>query len=274
MRRVGIKMKQTRLRVNVHGRNMKCLMLRYSRGREAVPGILWIHGGGYAMGMAGMVHMSCGKLLAGRYGGVVLSPAYRLSWKAPYPAALEDCYAALQYMWEQAETLGIDRTRIIVGGESAGGGLAAAVCLLARDRGQIPVAMQIPLYPMLDCRDTDSSRDNHGRGWNTKRNHWGWRKYLGKQSGPGEVSKYASPALETDYRRLPPCYTFVSEGEPFYCETLDYVTHLQAAGVPAELDVWPGNIHAFDMLCPWLKRSHAAKQKLCEAYEKQIGVQI
>ncbi len=274
MRRVGIKMKQTRLRVNVRGRNMKCLMLRYSRGREAVPGILWIHGGGYAMGMAGMVHMSCGKLLAGRYGGVVLSPAYRLSWKAPYPAALEDCYAALQYMWEQAETLGIDRTRIIVGGESAGGGLAAAVCLLARDRGQIPVAMQIPLYPMLDCRDTDSSRDNHGRVWNTKRNHWGWRKYLGKQSGPGEVSKYASPALETDYRRLPPCYTFVSEGEPFYCETLDYVTHLQAAGVPAELDVWPGNIHAFDMLCPWLKRSHAAKQKLCEVYEKQIGVQI
>ena len=263
-------MKQTKLTVAAHGRNMRCLVLKPSHAGKPFPGILWIHGGGYALGMAGMVHMSCGKLLARRYGAVLVSPAYRLSWKAPYPAALQDCYAALQYMWDHAEDMGIDRTRIIVGGESAGGGLAAAVCLLARERGQIHIAMQIPLYPMLDCRDTESSRDNHGRVWNTKRNHWGWARYLGTQFGPGMVSKYASPALETDCRGLPPCYTFVSEGEPFYRETVDYVNRLKAAGVAAAVDVWPGNVHAFDMLCPWLKRSRAAKRKLCNAYAVRI----
>jgi len=121
---------------------------------------------------------------------------------------------------------------------------------------------------MLDCYDTESSRDNHGRIWNTARNHWGWRHYLGPLYGQQEIPAYASPARETDYRNLPPCYTFVCEGEPFYQETLDYVQHLMDAGVKAEADVYPGNIHAFDMLCPWLKTSRQAKETLCLKYKK------
>ncbi len=263
-------MKQERVQIRAAERDMDCIVIRPDQAGAPVPGILWIHGGGYVLGMAGMVHMSCGKLLARKYGAVVISPEYRLAKEAPYPAALEDCYAALKYMRDNADELGIDRRRIVVGGESAGGGLAAAVCLYARDRGDVRIFMQIPLYPMIDCADTASSRDNHGRVWNTKRNHWGWRHYLGGLYGTEEVPPYASPARETDYRNLPPCYTFVSDGEPFYQETLDYVRNLQEAGVKASCDVYHGNVHAFDMLCPWLRTSRAAKKKLCQVYDAWI----
>lgn len=141
-------------------------------------GVLWIHGGGYICGMKEMVFMSRAVDLVRKYGAVVVSPGYRLAFRKPYPAALEDCYAALVYMKEHAEELGICKNQIFVGGESAGGGLAAAVCMAARDRGTINIAYQMPLYPMLDDRDTPSSADNHGRIWNTRKNHKAWRMYL------------------------------------------------------------------------------------------------
>lgn len=258
------------VRIVTDAGKMKARVLQPKESDGPVPGILWIHGGGYMLGGAYMVDMSCGKMLAERYGAVVVCPDYRLAGKAPYPAALEDCYAALQWMYENAHQLGIDRKRIVVGGESAGGGLTAALCLYARDKGEIPIAMQIPLYPMLDSEDTSSSADNHGRVWNTRRNHWGWKHYLGDLYGTDGVSKYASAARETDYRNLPPCYTFVADGEPFYEETITYVKNLQDAGVEASVDVYHGNVHAFDMLLPWKKDSKTARQHLCEEYERII----
>ena len=255
-------------RIEGPGGRLKLRILRPKEQAGKLPGILWIHGGGYMTGMSSMVYGSCGAMLARKYGAVVISPAYRLAWQAPYPAALEDCYAALLYLHSHRDELGVDR--IIVGGESAGGGLAAAVCICARDRGEVPVDLQIPLYPMLDCEDTPSSRDNHGHGWDTRRNHWGWRHYLGDRYGTDSVSKYASPALETDYTRLPPCYTFVASGEPFYAETLAYVEHLRAAGVDADVDVFRGNTHAFDMLFPRREESKAARQRLLEAFRRHI----
>lgn len=256
-------MKTENRTITTKGGTMNIIILRPEE-QTAVPGILWIHGGGYMLGMASMVHFTAGKMLAKKYGAVVVSPEYRLATKAPYPAALEDCYDALKYMYDHADELGIDRSRIIVGGESAGGGLAAATCLYARDRGEAPVRFQIPLYPMLECEDTDSSRDNHGHVWNTKRNHWGWSHYLGDLYRTDHIPKYGSPAKETDYSGMPPCYTFVSDGEPFYAETLTYVEKLKKAGIPAEVDVYHGNVHAFDMLMPWTKNAKAATQKLVE----------
>ncbi|MBQ3575397.1 MAG: alpha/beta hydrolase fold domain-containing protein, partial [Clostridia bacterium] len=151
------------------------------RHGEKAPGLLWIHGGGYVVGMAGMVYMSRAMNLVKKYGAVVVAPEYRLAGKAPYPAALEDCYAALRYMQAHADELNIDADRsIMVGGESAGGGLTAALCMYARDRGEVKIAFQMPLYPMLDDRDTDSSGDNHGISWNTRRNHAAWKLYLSK----------------------------------------------------------------------------------------------
>ena len=247
------------------GGKLKLLILRYGKG----PGILWIHGGGYVLGMAEMVYFSMGKVLAKRYGGVVVSPEYRLAKKAPYPAALEDCYTALKYMYDYADELGIDRNRIIVGGESAGGGLAAAVCRYAGDKGEVPVSFQIPLYPMLDCEDTSSSRDNHGHGWNTRRNHWGWRWYLRDLYGTDQVPPYASPSRAVDYNGLPPCYTYVEDGETFFDETLDYIHNLKRAGVDAHVDVFHGNTHGFDMLF-WTKKARMAKQKLIEEAKKYM----
>ena len=246
--------------------SMKLLILRPTvnkQSREKTPGILWIHGGGYAVGMAGMVFMSRAKRLVTEYGAVVISPEYRLAGKTPYPAALEDCYAALMYLKEHAEVLGCADDQIMVGGESAGGGLTAALCMLARDRGEVNIAFQMPLYPMLDHRDTDSSRDNHGISWNTKRNHAAWKLYL--RDIEDKIPAYASPARQTDYSNLPPAYTFVGDREPFYCETLTYIENLKKAGVPAHVDVYPTGFHAFDMLLPFCRIS---RQAIAE-FEKQ-----
>ena len=239
------------------------LILRPREGRIRC-GLLWIHGGGYVLGMKEMVYMSRAADLVRKYGALVVSPGYRLAWRKPYPAAAEDCWQVLQYMSEHADSLGFPREKLMVGGESAGGGLAAALCMMARDRG-LPVAFQMPLYPMLSNLDTGSSRDNHGKIWNTRRNHLGWRLYL-REDAKKQVSPYASPARQTDYRGLPPCYTFVGTGEPFYAETLQYVENLRKAGVEAAVDVYPTDIHAFDMLYPDTELS----KKAIAAFERQF----
>ena len=246
---------------------MKLIVLHPEKAKGPVPGILWIHGGGYVSGMADMVHVSRGADAARRFGAVVVSPEYRLATEAPYPAALEDCYAALVYLKDHAEELGVRSDQIMVGGESAGGGLAAAVCMYARDRGEVNVCYQMPLYPMLDCRDTASSRDNHGKIWNTERNHHGWRTYLGDLYGTDDVPPYASPSRQTDYKGLPPCYTFVCKGEPFYSETVDFVRHLQEAGVEATVDEFPGDVHAFDIFLAWTAPGREARASFRRHYQ-------
>ena len=245
--------------VHTDGGEMKLLILRPKKSakpQKNTPGILWIHGGGYVTGMAGMVYMSRALSLTKKYGAVVVTPEYRLAGKAPYPAALEDCYAALRYLKEHADELGVNPQKLMVGGESAGGGLTAALCMLARDRGEIGIAFQMPLYPMIDDRDTESSRDNHGFPWNTKRNHAAWKQYL--RGIDGEPPAYAAPARQMDYAGLPPCYTFVGDREPFACETIEYVENLRRAGVDAHVDVYPTGFHAFDMLTPFRRISRKA----------------
>lgn len=243
------------------GRSIKVLILRpeeNARPPEETPGVLWIHGGGYVSGMARMVYISRALNLVKKYGAVVVAPEYRLAGEAPYPAALEDCYASLKYMCRRADKLGINRSQLMVGGESAGGGLTAALCMYARDRGEVNIAYQMPLYPMIDDRDTSSSRDNHAPVWNTKRNHRGWSAYLGKLWGKKHIPPYAAAARQTDYTNLPPAYTFVGDIEPFYCETLAYIENLRKAGVEANADVYPGCFHGFDMLLPFLRVSRKA----------------
>jgi len=232
---------------------------------KKAPGVLWIHGGGYILGMKEMVYMSRAIDLVKTFGAVVISPGYRLAFQAPYPAALQDCYRTLLYMKAHAGELGINKDQIMVGGESAGGGLCAALCMLARDKGKVNIAFQMPLYPMLDNLDTESSRDNHGKVWNTRRNHIGWRMYL-RKSAKKKVSPYASPARQINWKGLPPAYTFVGDGEPFYVETLEFVRCLQEAGIEAKADVYHVNMHAFDMLRPDLPESVEAVRKFEEAF--------
>ena len=237
------------LRIPTPGGSIPALLLSPRSPAQNATGVLWLHGGGYIAGMKEMAHMSRAVDLVKRFGAVVLSPGYRLAPWAPYPAAMDDCYAALRYLKDHAAALGVRGDQLMVGGESAGGGLCAAVCIRARDEGTVNVAFQMPLYPMLDDRDTDSSRDNHGRVWNTRRNHLAWRLYL-RKADRAHLPPYAAPARLTDFSALPPAYSFVGDGEPFYDETLRYFSQLKAAGIPAELDVYHTDMHAFDMMDP------------------------
>lgn len=249
------------------GGSIKLIILRpVTAAKEAkkTPGILWIHGGGYVTGMAEMVYMSRALPLVKKYGAVVVAPEYRLAGQAPYPAALEDCYEALKYLKSNCAQLGCSDERIMVGGESVGGGLTAALCIYARDKGEVNIAFQMPLYPMLDDRDTDSSRDNHGFTWNTKRNHAAWKSYL--RSLDGHVPSYAAPAREKCLSGLPPAYSFVGDREAFYCETCQFFERLKAAGVTAKLDVYPSGFHAFDMLLPFRTISMRAAARFEEKF--------
>lgn len=239
----------TKLRIPTGCGSIPSLLLSPAVKTENAAGVLWLHGGGYAVGMKEMVHMSRAVELVKEFGAVVLSPGYRLSVQAPYPAAIDDCYASLLYLRKNAAELGVRSDQFMVGGESAGGGLCAAVCIRARDTGEVNVAFQMPLYPMLDDRDTDSSRDNHGRVWNTRRNHIAWKLYL-RGTDREQLSPYAAPARLEDFSALPPAYSFVGDGEPFYCETVSYFERLRAAGIPAKLDVYHTDMHAFDMMRP------------------------
>lgn len=248
------------------GRDIKILIFRptgSAKPREETPGVLWIHGGGYATGMAEMAYFTRPLALVKKYGAVVVCVSYRLSVEEPYPAALEDCHSALCWMKDHAEELGINDSQLAVGGESAGGGLTAALCMYARDKGSVNIAWQMPLYPMLDDRDTESSWDNHAPVWNTKRNHAAWKLYL---KGLEEIPPYAAPARQRDYSNLPPAYTFVGDIEPFYCETLSYIENLKAAGVEAEVDVYPGWFHAYDLYFPFKPVVKEAIRRFEERY--------
>lgn len=228
-------------------------------------GILWIHGGGYITGMKEMVHWSRAVGLVMKFGAVVVSPGYRLAPLAPYPAALDDCFSALLWLNAHATELGVRDDQLMVGGESAGGGLCAAVCIKARDTRAVNVAFQMPLYPMLDDRDTETSRDNHGRVWNTRKNHFAWRCYLRGQSRDS-LSAYAAPARLRDFFGLPPAYSFVGTGEPFYAETVQYMEQLRACGIPAALTVYETDMHAFDMLQPRRPLSRKAAAQFNEQF--------
>ena len=249
------------------GRDIKLLIIRpikNAKPKLETPGVLWIHGGGYVMGMAGMVFMSRAIDLVKKYGAVVVTPDYRLAHEAPYPAALEDCYAALKYLKENTDKLGVNSSQIMVGGESAGGGLTAALCMYARDKGEINIAYQMPLYPMIDNCDTETSRDSHALVWNTRKNHKAWKAYLGELWGK-DVPAYAAAARGTDYSNLPPAYTFVGDLEPFYSETLTFIENLKKAGVEAKVDIYPNCFHAFDLFLPFIEVS----KKAVAEFEKQ-----
>lgn len=261
-------MKKEKMYINSKSGKIKLLLLKPKKQNGLLPGILWIHGGGYATGMASMVNLSRGKSILKKYGAVVISLEYRRSIRHPFPAAFDDCCDTLKYMYENASELGIDKNKIIVGGESAGGGLAVAVCLYARDKGNIPIMLQIPLYPMIDCYETESSKNNHGYGWNTRKNNSAWNLYLRNVRDKGEISKYASPSREVDYSNLPPCYTFIADGEPFYSETLKYIEDLKKANVDAKVDVYHGKTHAFDIILFWTKKARIAREKLLKEVAK------
>ncbi len=220
--------------------------------RPRVPtgsGLLWIHGGGMVLGSARADTSPIG--YTADAGCVTVSVDYRLAPEHPYPAQLDDCYAALTWLAGQAADLGVEPGRIAIGGGSAGGGLAAATALLARDRGGPALAYQMLVAPMLDDRmDTPSSTafTDPAMGWTSASNRYAWRALLGDAAGGADVSPYAAPARATDLTGLPPTYLCVGELEVFRDECVAYALRLLQAGVPTELHVYPGAFHGWEIL--------------------------
>jgi acetyl esterase/lipase len=206
------------------------------------PALLDIHGGGFASGSIEMEH-AFGVRVARDLGVMVAAVEYRLAPEDPFPAGLDDCYAALCWLHDDAAVLGIDTARVGVGGQSAGGGLTAATVLLARDRGGPPVCFQFLGIPELDHRlETASMRAFVDTPiWNRTNAITSWRFYLGDD--PGEVSPYASPAIATDLRGLPPAYITTMEFDPLRDEGIIYALRLMEAGVSVELHSYPGTFH-------------------------------
>jgi acetyl esterase/lipase len=212
-----------------------------------LPCIVGIHGGGYVLGSYDMDDPTfdawCQAL-----GVVGVSVEYRLAPEHPYPIPVEDCYTALKWAHDEAETLGIDRSRIGIRGISGGGGLAAGLALLARDRGEVPIAFQLLDCPMIDDRlQTPSMQHDDLPVWSRKANEFGWRSYLGDLYGSDDVPYTAAPARASveELQGLPPAFVSVGSVDGFHDEDVLYALRLNQAGVPTELHVYPGASHAY-----------------------------
>ena len=226
------------------------VVVRVHRAKEqtgVLPCVYSIHGGGYIIGSYDMddakfdawcVNMPC----------VGVSVEYRLAPETPYPGPLEDCYAGLQWTYEHADELGVDRDRIGITGVSAGGGLAAALALLARDRGEIPIAFQLLECPMIDDRQVTSSSCLDGLPiWSRDANTYGWQSYLGDLYGTDDIPYTAAPARATDLTGLPPGVIVVGGADGFRDEDIEYGLRLNQAGVPTAIHVFPGAPHGVQM---------------------------
>jgi triacylglycerol lipase len=231
------------------GHALRVRIYRPTDRNDRLPALLHIHGGGYVMGSVRMNHLSNIELAAST-SALILSVDYRLAPETVAPGAVEDCYAALQWLHDNAEQLGIDPARIAIRGESAGGGLAAALALLARDRGGPAIVHQNLIYPMLDDRSCITRMPAHLGAfvWTPQANAFGWRSLLGQEPGSAEISPYAAPARAEDLAGLPPSFIAVGALDLFLVEDMDYARRLIEAGVAAELHVYPGAYHGFDIL--------------------------
>ncbi|MDT5117544.1 MAG: hypothetical protein QOE30_3283 [Mycobacterium sp.] len=229
---------------------------------EPAPALLWMHGGGYVMGGAQQDDRVCHGF-ATRLGITVASVEYRLAPEHPYPAPLEDCYAALAWL---AGLPAVDPTRVAIGGASAGGGLAAALAFLARDRGEVTPLFQLLAYPMLDDRSSLTAEKPTYRLWNTRSNQFGWTAYLGDAD-----RQVAVPARRVDLAGLASAWIGVGTHDLFHDEDLAYAKRLRGAGVPCEVEIIPGAFHGFDLVAPKVRVSQHFFDSQCDTLRAALA---
>lgn len=211
------------------------------------PGVLWIHGGGYILGSA---EDDRARRIAETLNCTVASVDYRLAPEHPFPAGPEDCYSALHWLMANASELNIDPTRVAIGGASAGGGMAAGLALMNRDRGGPTLAFQLLLYPMIDnLHATPSGQYTNHPIWNQQTSFNAWEMYLNGTPG-AQASPYAAATRADDLANLPPAYICVGSEDLFRDEDIAYAQRLIAAGIACELAVFPGLYHGGDMFVP------------------------
>ena len=250
-------------------------LVTYERGDRKRPGpaLVWIHGGGLVLGTPEQGHPLCGRW-ADELDLLVVSVDYRLAPEHPFPDGLDDCDAALRWVHDEAEALGVDADRIAVGGDSAGGGLAAALSQLARDRGGPAIRFQLLEYPMLDDRTV--LRTDHGdRGsfiWTNASNEFAWTAYLGRRPIEADAPRYAAPARTEDLQDLPAAWVGVGDLDLFRDEDVDYAERLRAAGVACDLSVEPGMYHGADAIAPTAATTVRFRDEMTAALAAGLGI--
>jgi len=224
-----------------------------TKGRPALrPALLHMHGGGYVSGFAGQFNPFL-QAVAQNCGCLVVSVDYRLAPETHFPGSLEDNYTALRWLYQNSDELGVDRKRIAIGGESAGGSHSALLAIAARDRREIPILFQLLIYPALDDRTGSTRQPPPSIGqfvWNAGSNRFGWTSFLGVPAGSPTVPAGAVPARVENLAGLPPAFIGVGALDLFVDEDVEYARRLINAGVPTELLVVPGAFHGFDVFVP------------------------
>ena len=227
------------------GHRLKIDVITPNNAPGKLPCVYYSHGGGFLMDLL-PAHMDICSEYADRANCVVVIPHYRVAISNPFPVSVEDCYAGLKWTIDEAETLGIDLERLALAGESAGGALTASLSQIVRDRGLITPVFQMLIYPVISSKlDSDSMVNmSDAPVWGAKNAKISWQKYL---AGHNSTPKYASPLDTTDLSGLPPAYVEPSEFDVLRDEGIAYAEKLKQAGVPVELNVTKGTIHAFDL---------------------------
>jgi acetyl esterase/lipase len=237
------------------------------------PAILHMHGGGY---IGGSPLISLGQLrpVAAAIDCVIVTVDYRLAPGTAFPGSLEDNYAALLWISKNAAELGVDRSRIAVMGESAGGGHAAMLAIAARDRSEVPIAFQALVYPMLDDRTGSTVQVAPPAGtliWTAEANRRGWSALLGVAAGSAQVPAGAVPARIASVEGLPPAYIGVGSIDLFVDEDISYAKRLVDAGIPVELNVVPGAFHGFDIIAPNTEVTRLFIARLVESLKQALS---
>jgi acetyl esterase len=239
-------------------------------GNVPFPVLVYFHGGGWVIGSIATHDVTC-RQIANAAGCMVVSVDYRLAPEHKYPAAVDDAYAATGWVFEHAASIGADPRRVAVGGDSAGGNLAAAVSLMARDRASFRTVLQVLIYPILDYDlDTSSYREN-ADGYLLTRDtmRWFWECYLSREEDGGDP--YASPLRAEDFGGLAPALVITAEYDPLRDEGEAYAARLRQAGVPAILTRYEGMIHAFFRRTELFDKARAAMRQVAEALRRAFA---
>ncbi len=252
-----------------HGSHkIRVRIFRPQNAQGKLPGMLYLHGGGYMVGNPEQFFDTIKQFFAKRP-FVMIAPDYRKSLHHPFPAGFNDCYDTLLWLKENADTLGIIADQLMVAGHSSGGGLTAAVALKARDTKDAKFAFQMPIYPMIDHRQIAESAQNMNKApmWDSHTTKVGWELYLRDLTDRNQpIPPYASAALNDDFEGLPPAISFVGDMEPFRDETIAYIDGLKAAGIPVKFKLFKGAFHGFDMVAADSKIAQVANKFQFEAF--------
>ncbi len=235
-----------------------------------LPCLYWMHGGGYVLGVPEQDDERFDRWCT-RFGIMGVCVQYRLGPEHPYPAGLEDCYAGLKWVKERGGEIGIDTSRVGIGGPSGGGGMAAALGLLVRDRAEFPIDYQLLIYPMIDDTRTSTTANWTVPVWDTESNTFGWQSYLGPLFGTDDIPYTAAPSRCEDLSGLPSTYIMVGTLDGFCDEDISYAQRLNQCGVPVELHVYPGAPHGFEGFAPGTAVARQARKDINNWLAAQLG---